>query len=172
MDSGSDMEYKLDGAPQDIALPVHIPASDGPSSKATRVDADGYAEVGSDRMPCHRWLWHKHKAKVLVVIFAVTLTAILLAMHFEARRAQDQPVARNGTYTIIVSVDGLRSDFVDRYATPNMHSIITRGVRAKTMQPVFPSLTFPNHYSIVTGQRSPVVFLLLLRLCSSAAVLP
>lgn len=55
------------------------------------------------------------------------------------------------SHVVVRATDALRSDFVDRYPTPNFHRLIDRGVRAKTMQPVFPSLTFPNHYSIVTG---------------------
>ena len=51
---------------------------------------------------------------------------------------------------VLVSVDGFRNDYLDRYASPNLHRVIARGVRAPLV-PVFPTKTFPNHYSIVTG---------------------
>lgn len=58
---------------------------------------------------------------------------------------------RLGAATVVlVSVDGFRYDYLDRYASPNLHRIVTAGVRAP-MVPVFPTKTFPNHYSIVTG---------------------
>ncbi len=49
-----------------------------------------------------------------------------------------------------MSLDGFRDDYLDRYPSPNLHRMIARGVRAPLV-PVFPTKTFPNHYSIVTG---------------------
>ena len=54
-------------------------------------------------------------------------------------------------YLILVSFDGFRADYLDRFPLPNFQRVIRRGVRAAGMRPVFPSLTFPNHYSLVTG---------------------
>lgn len=54
-------------------------------------------------------------------------------------------------YVLIVSFDGFRWDYPDRGITPNMSKMAEEGVRAITFEPVFPSKTFPNHYSIVTG---------------------
>jgi len=53
---------------------------------------------------------------------------------------------------ILISIDGLRSDYIDWYETPNMDRLIADGAHANEgMKPVYPSKTFPNHYSIVTG---------------------
>ncbi len=52
---------------------------------------------------------------------------------------------------ILISLDGFRWDFLGRAETPNLDRLVERGVRAERLVPVFPSLTFPNHYSIVTG---------------------
>jgi predicted AlkP superfamily pyrophosphatase or phosphodiesterase len=52
---------------------------------------------------------------------------------------------------VLVSFDGFRPDYVDRFDLPNFRRLIARGVRARAMRPVFPSITFPNHYSLVTG---------------------
>ncbi|MCL4113157.1 UNVERIFIED_CONTAM: hypothetical protein GTU68_065793 [Idotea baltica] len=48
-------------------------------------------------------------------------------------------------------MDGFRYDYLDSFPTPNLDRIIRSGVRAEAMIPVFPTKTFPNHYSIVTG---------------------
>lgn len=53
---------------------------------------------------------------------------------------------------ILVSVDGLRADYLDRGVTPNIAALAAAGVRG-AMRPSFPSLTFPNHYTLVTGLR-------------------
>ena len=51
----------------------------------------------------------------------------------------------------MVSFDGFRADYLDRYPTPNLHRVIANGVRADALIPAFPSKTFPNHYTIATG---------------------
>jgi predicted AlkP superfamily pyrophosphatase or phosphodiesterase len=52
---------------------------------------------------------------------------------------------------ILISLDGFRSDYLDKYEPPNIRLLAQNGVRAKWMIPSFPSKTFPNHYTIVTG---------------------
>ena len=52
---------------------------------------------------------------------------------------------------ILVSLDAFRWDYAERAATPALDSIAAAGVRAKGLIPVFPSKTFPNHYSMATG---------------------
>lgn len=54
---------------------------------------------------------------------------------------------------LLVSIDGLRADMLDRGITPHLSRIATAGVRARWMTPSYPSLTFPNHYTLVTGLR-------------------
>jgi len=54
-------------------------------------------------------------------------------------------------YIILISADGFRYDLADKYQAENLIRLRTSGVRADYMLPVFPSLTFPNHYSIATG---------------------
>jgi predicted AlkP superfamily pyrophosphatase or phosphodiesterase len=54
-------------------------------------------------------------------------------------------------YVILISFDGFRADYLDRFEAPNFRRVINQGVRAEGLIPVFPSKTFPNHYSIVTG---------------------
>lgn len=51
---------------------------------------------------------------------------------------------------ILVSLDGFRADYLDTYSAPTLRGIQDRGVSA-VMTPSFPSKTFPNHYSLVTG---------------------
>lgn len=61
------------------------------------------------------------------------------------------PEHRDKPYVILVSLDGFRWDYQDLYDTPALDRIAANGVRAERMIPVFPTLTFPNHYSIATG---------------------
>lgn len=52
---------------------------------------------------------------------------------------------------ILISFDGWRWDYDQKAAAPNLQTLIARGVRAERLIPSFPSKTFPNHYSVVTG---------------------
>ncbi|KAL6854239.1 Phosphodiest domain-containing protein [Trichoderma novae-zelandiae] len=65
-------------------------------------------------------------------------------------------LASNGTAlfaptTIIISLDGFRADFLQRGLTPRLNAFVREGVSPKWMHPSFPSVTFPNHYTLATG---------------------
>ena len=53
---------------------------------------------------------------------------------------------------LLVSLDGFRADYLDRGISPTLSALASDGVRARAMEPSFPSLTFPNHYTLVTGR--------------------
>ena len=74
----------------------------------------------------------------------VVAVALALAVATTAGRAA-------APLLILVSFDGFRWDYLDRGESPNLKALAARGVRAKGLIPSFPSLTFPNHYTIVTG---------------------
>lgn len=61
-----------------------------------------------------------------------------------------RPARRDAPPLILISADGLRYDFLDRVPTPAIDALARHGVRAPLV-PVFPTKTFPNHYTIVTG---------------------
>lgn len=52
---------------------------------------------------------------------------------------------------ILVSLDGWRWDYGAKTSAPNVWALAARGVRANGLIPSFPSKTFPNHYTLVTG---------------------
>lgn len=54
--------------------------------------------------------------------------------------------------TILVSIDGFRPDYLDRGVTPVLSALAAEGVRG-AMRPATPSVTFPNHWTLVTGLR-------------------
>ena len=58
--------------------------------------------------------------------------------------------AGRDNYTVIISLDGLRWDYLDTYDVPFLNQLAHDGVKA-VMQPSFPSKTFPNHYTLATG---------------------
>lgn len=63
----------------------------------------------------------------------------------------NRPDQRDRPYLILISLDGFKAEYMDRFDLPHLRRLAQRGARAKGMVPVFPTLTFPNHYSLVTG---------------------
>ena len=59
--------------------------------------------------------------------------------------------ARDRPYLILLSIDGFRWDYLDKYPAPAIEQLASTGVKATALLPVFPTLTFPNHYSLATG---------------------
>ena len=59
--------------------------------------------------------------------------------------------AQSKPYVILVSFDAFRWDYLNRGLSPNLEKIREEGVSALSLRPSFPSKTFPNHLSIITG---------------------
>lgn len=62
-----------------------------------------------------------------------------------------KPVTDLKPTVILISLDGFRYDYPEKFNTPNILKLARDGVRAKWMIPSFPTKTFPNHYTVVTG---------------------
>lgn len=58
---------------------------------------------------------------------------------------------QNKPYVILISADGFRYDYAKIYNAEHLQALSNAGVKAESMLPSYPSVTFPNHYSIVTG---------------------
>jgi alkaline phosphatase D len=58
---------------------------------------------------------------------------------------------KNTPYVVLISFDGFRHDYVEKFNAVNFKSFMKKGTQAEALIPCFPSKTFPNHYSIVTG---------------------
>lgn len=54
-------------------------------------------------------------------------------------------------YVILISADGFRHDYAERYKADHLLALSQNGVQAQSMIPSYPSVTFPNHYTLVTG---------------------
>lgn len=82
--------------------------------------------------------------------FLAAAGALLLAACASQPPAPPSPAPHK---VLLISIDGLRADALDRGLSPHLSRLAAEGVRARWMSPSYPSLTFPNHYTIVTGLR-------------------
>ncbi|MDR2388794.1 MAG: ectonucleotide pyrophosphatase/phosphodiesterase [Tannerellaceae bacterium] len=58
--------------------------------------------------------------------------------------------SHKGHYVVVLSMDGFRSDYPTKAYTPTLDSLGNAGVKS-AFRPSFPSVTFPNHYTLATG---------------------
>lgn len=60
-------------------------------------------------------------------------------------------VSEKKPYLILISLDGFRWDYVEKYKPPHLIKFIKNGINSESLIPSFPTKTFPNHYTIATG---------------------
>lgn len=81
------------------------------------------------------------------VALAQDVTPVLTSEH-----GANSPEARKQHYVILVSLDGFRYDYAKKYDAKNLLALAAAGATAPHgMIPAYPSLTFPNHYTLATG---------------------
>src|SRR5688572_9445904 len=106
--------------------------------------------AGGSGKACRERRWHHRRMNATCSAIRGLRLALCLAASLGllacSRPAEPAPV-------LLVSLDGFRADYLDRGHTPNLARLAREGVHARWMVPSYPSLTFPNHYTLVTGLR-------------------
>jgi predicted AlkP superfamily pyrophosphatase or phosphodiesterase len=98
---------------------------------------------------------HKKSMKRLLFFLAIIVCATTVLAQDTTQ--QIVPGRKNGKeqeekpYVILISADGFRYDYAEKYHAEHLLALANEGVKAASMIPCFPSVTFPNHYSMVTG---------------------
>ncbi len=96
--------------------------------------------------------------KVYFQFLLLLVSTLFLAQRKEADTAQvitsnrqNSTEAKEKPYVIMISTDGYRYDYTKKYNAKNLQAFSEKGVSATAMLPSFPSITFPNHWSLITG---------------------
>jgi predicted AlkP superfamily pyrophosphatase or phosphodiesterase len=84
--------------------------------------------------------------KISVLTFS--LLFIIISTGFRNEKRKPKPYRH---YVVMVSMDAFRWDYNQIYQTPNLNKLAADGVKADRMYSSFPTVTFPNHYTIATG---------------------
>ncbi|KAL8120225.1 hypothetical protein AgCh_017388 [Apium graveolens] len=106
---------------------------------------------------------------LLITTFLSLAAAIIFAFLFFSSSTSKSPHLLSSTthfstpltklknpVVVLISSDGFRFGYQYKTPTPNINRLIENGTEATLgLIPVFPTLTFPNHYSIVTGLYPP-----------------
>lgn len=125
------------------------------SSQADRIALRTLSdEKAEKRRSWKRWLFIH---SLIALLFAILLMGTWrLSLGRKHGMMPQQRLFSNGTAifaptTVLISLDGFRADFLQRGITPRLNAFIAEGVSPSYMLPSFPSVTFPNHYTLVTG---------------------
>lgn len=91
-------------------------------------------------------------ALIALFLIAITCASQSTSSIIEVPNPPNAPTQQAKHYVVLVSLDGFRYDYAVKYGAKNLLAMAARGASAPDgMIPSYPSLTFPNHYSIVTG---------------------
>lgn len=87
----------------------------------------------------------------LIPLFLLTICGCFLSIGCSSAPQNAGPEPGLRPTVVLISLDGVRWDYLDKYDAPNLSTLAAAGLRAERLTPVFPTKTFPNHYSTVTG---------------------
>ncbi len=94
-------------------------------------------------------------SKCILVIFLAIFAFSSCSRHIVNSKTSSTAInskdSSNKPYLLLISLDGFRWDYVERFTPPHLTNFIKTGVKAESLIPSFPSKTFPNHYTIATG---------------------
>ena len=88
---------------------------------------------------------------LLLLFFLAALSGCKSSSKVKYTVQTNSKEAQKKPYVILISLDGFRWDYVERFNPPFLTNFIKNGVYAESLIPSFPSKTFPNHYTIATG---------------------
>jgi len=90
-------------------------------------------------------------ALILIIITITFLSCESSSTLTQSSITRNSKASLEKPYVILVSLDGFRWDYIEKYQPPHISNFVNNGVKAESLVPSFPSKTFPNHYTIATG---------------------
>lgn len=86
-----------------------------------------------------------------LVVFGFSVSAQNKENQIVVKQRKNSEEQMKKPYVVLISIDGFRYDYIEKYELEFLKNIGQKGARAESLIPSYPSVTFPNHYSIVTG---------------------
>ncbi|KAK1171514.1 ectonucleotide pyrophosphatase/phosphodiesterase family member 3-like [Acipenser oxyrinchus oxyrinchus] len=156
-----------------IEMEVERKKSDGhPADGPAAIPMLGTVEIGDLDKPPNSGKKVSNKCKILSGVLLLCLLIIILALVFGLRSCcleegekswveegcedidtPQCPAGFSRPPVILISLDGFRAEYLQTWGhlMPAIRKLKECGTSAPYMRPAYPSKTFPNHYSIVTG---------------------
>lgn len=94
----------------------------------------------------------KHTCVLILLLGIISFSSCKSSSNLkESEVTTNSKTSLEKPYVILISLDGFRWDYVEKYKPPHLTNFIKNGIKSESLLPSFPSKTFPNHYTIVTG---------------------
>ena len=91
----------------------------------------------------------------MAIVFLMLFTGVVFAQTDITQKVvpgrANSAAQEKKPYVILISADGFRYDYAEKYHATHLLALANGGVKATSMIPSYPSVTFPNHYTLVTG---------------------
>ena len=148
----SQVTATVETRPASTAAPASISSSSSPSSSGSHASFSSSSPSALSSV------------RSCVTLFNCVLCAVLCLTLFVAGyigwtigHRGSSPYSLNRPRLLVISMDGFKPSYITDFfaSTPNLRSLMSSGISASRLNPVFPSSTFPNHFSLVTGLYPP-----------------
>lgn len=111
------------------------------------------------KRPVRQLIYFMVRSSVLFLLILGVISCSIVVLRKGAKSTEavrTKPVMFNGTHkytptTILISLDGFHPHYINTTLTPNLHELMVESYSPPYMIPSFPSSTFPNHWTMVTG---------------------
>jgi predicted AlkP superfamily pyrophosphatase or phosphodiesterase len=131
-----------------MTLSRKSPPLHNPQGRGTQTNSQTNFQTSHQTRSCIRAIL----ALLILNLSATICSAQSASTVIEIPNPPNAPEQLSKHYVILVSLDGFRYDYAAKYGAKNLLAMAARGASAPDgMLPSFPSVTFPNHYTIVTG---------------------
>lgn len=95
---------------------------------------------------------NRYQTRVSFAFFIALFIALFISLCSQLGCSDSRLITKPaGSTVILISLDGFSQQYLGKYPAPNIEQLMAQGMVATGMQPSFPTKTFPNHYSVVTG---------------------
>ena len=95
------------------------------------------------------------QAFYLLLVFYVSIASCQVDSDTRSKQIiqdrQNTEWAQSQDYVLMISIDGFRHDYAEKFNATNILKLEKEGVAADQLIPSFPSKTFPNHFTLITG---------------------
>lgn len=92
------------------------------------------------------------KILILLLLLLSTGCSSPISKYQTSSSTNNSKISEKSPYVLLISIDGYRWDYTKKYSPKFITKFMNAGSSVKSLRPSFPTKTFPNHLSIVTGR--------------------
>ncbi|OUR96206.1 hypothetical protein A9Q84_07560 [Halobacteriovorax marinus] len=92
------------------------------------------------------------KLIIILILFSIVSCATKTSKYLTSNDTNNSKQTEDKPYVLLISIDGYRWDYTEKYSPKFLTNFMKTGSSVKSLRPSYPTKTFPNHLSIITGR--------------------